>query len=196
MRAEDITAIILCGGSGRRLGGVDKPLLQVGGRTLVEHCIAAIAPQIGDIVISCGHETAPYERLGLAAVADDRPGEGPLAGIASAVPHVRTEWILTHPGDAPFPHPELVARLAPAAARDGVAVPLVDGHRQNLTLLLARPQAEALARSYADGGRAVKHWLDATGATSVDMSDVADAFFDVDTAEDLAACERRLAEAR
>ena len=195
MRTKGVTAIVLCGGSGARLGGVDKPLLRVGGRRLIDHVIGALGPQVGGVVISCGADVAPYQALGYPTAADEVAGDGPLGGIVSALPLVRSDWILTYPGDAPFADPGLVARLAPVAEATGMAVPRAEGHRQNLTLLLSRPRAEALAQFYAAGGRAVKSWLDDEAATSVDMSDVAGSFLNVNTPADLEACERRLREA-
>jgi molybdopterin-guanine dinucleotide biosynthesis protein A len=188
----EITAVILCGGSGTRLGGVEKPLLRVGGRPLVEHVVDALAPQVGPVVIGCGRDRAPYEALGLTVVSDVRPGDGPLGGIASVLPSVATEWVLTYPGDAPFADASLVARLTPAAEASGIAVPRAGGHRQNLTLLMSRSRAQGLAAFYETGGRAVKAWLDAQGVESVDMTDVADSFLNVNTAADLAVCELRL----
>lgn len=196
MKPEEITAIVLCGGSGSRLGGVDKPLVRVGGRRLVEHVIAALAPQVGSFVISCGRDPTPYADLGHRTVADHRPGDGPLGGIVSALPAVETDWILTHPGDAPFPHAALVSRLAPAALATGIAVARSGAQRQNLVLLLSRSKAEALARFYRQGGRAVKDWLVADGVEGVDMTDAADSFFNVNTAADLASLEARLPDRR
>lgn len=192
MEPAQTTAIILCGGSGTRLENSAKPLTRVGDRRLVEHVIAALAPQVGGFVISCGRDPKPFEDLGFPTAVDLRPGDGPLGGIASALPCVDTEWILTHPGDAPFADPSLVERLAPAAEATGVAVPRAGDFRQNLVLLMSRPEADALARFYRDGGRAVKDWLDENGVESVDMTDVGDSFFNVNTAADLAECQRRL----
>ncbi len=194
MRTDEISAIVLCGGSGARLGGIDKPMARIGGRRLIDWVIAALTPQVGRIVISCGRDAGPYETLGYPTVADDRPGDGPLGGIVSALPHVQTDWILTHPGDAPFVDTSLVARLTPEALVNGIAVPRAGAQRQNLVLLMSRPMAAALARFYCGGGRAVKDWLDDQGVVSVDMSDVADSFFNVNTPADLEACERRLSE--
>ena len=196
MKPERVTAVVLCGGSGARLGNVDKPMLQVGGRPLVKHVMAALRPQVGRLVISGGRDRAAYESMGHPVVADDQPGEGPLGGIVSALPYLETDWMLTHPGDAPFADPSLVARLAPVAEASGVAVPRAGDHRQNLVLLISRSSADDLAQFYRDGGRAVKDWLDARGVESVDMADVAHSFFNVNTAADLAECERRLSEPR
>lgn len=188
-----VTAILLCGGRGSRLGGEDKPLLRANGQRLVDHVIAALRPQVGRFVISCGRDAGPYLELGHPTVADLRPGDGPLGGIASALPMVETDWLLTYPGDAPFPHPLLVRRLAPVARASGIAVPSAGGHRQNLVLLLSQPMAEALALFYREGGRAVRDWLDQRQVQSVDMTDAADSFFNVNTPADLVSLAARLA---
>lgn len=192
MRTNQVTAVVLCGGAGTRLGGLDKPLLRVGDRPLVEHVISSLRAQVGGFVISCGRDAAPYAGLGYPTVTDGQPGDGPLGGIASALDPVSTDWILVYPGDAPFADASLVARLASSAEALGVAVPQASGHRQNLVLLMSRPKADELVRFYREGGRAVREWLDEQQVPSVDMSDVAESFFNVNTAADLAACERRL----
>jgi molybdopterin-guanine dinucleotide biosynthesis protein A len=193
VRREGITAIVLCGGSGARLGAVDKTLVPVGGRPLVTHTLEALAPQVGQFVLSCGRDPAPYEAFGHPVATDAEPGAGPLGGIISALPLVETEWILTHPGDAPSPDPHLVDRLAGTAETGGAAVPRTGDYRQNLVLLVSRSKIETLARFYRDGGRAVWHWLDDEDIESVDMDDVVESFFNVNTPGDLAIAEHRLA---
>jgi molybdopterin-guanine dinucleotide biosynthesis protein A len=171
-------------------------MLPMGGRRLVEWVIAALAPQVGRFLISCGQDAEPYTSLGQTTVTDLRPGDGPLGGIVSALPYVETDWLLTHPGDAPFADGSLVGRLAPTAEASGIAVPRAGAHRQNLVLLMSRQKANDLARFYELGGRAARDWLDGAHVTSVDMSDAVDSFFNVNTAADLAECERRLADPR
>ncbi|MGD8684322.1 MAG: molybdenum cofactor guanylyltransferase MobA [Chloroflexota bacterium] len=196
MEREAVTAIVLCGGSGRRLGRLDKTMAPLRGRPLVEHTLEALAPQVGRLIISCGRDCERYELLGYATAADERTGEGPLGGIVSALPLVQTEWLLTYPGDAPFADPSLVRRLAPAAEHDGLAVPRAGDDRQHLVMLLSRGKTGELERFYRAGGRAARVWLDQQGVASVDMSDSADSFFNVNTPADLALAERRLTGAR
>ena len=193
MRLEDVTAIVLCGGAGSRLGAPDKTLVPVLGTPLVRHTVDALAPQVGGIVLSCGREVEPYASLGHPVVSDVDPGNGPLGGIASALPTVETDWILVHPGDTPFPDPGLVARLGPTADSRGVAVPRAGAQRQHLVMLLSRAMAEELAAYYESGGRAVREWLDECEVEGVDMSDVGDSFFNVNTPADLAEAEERIA---
>ncbi len=193
MRLEDVTAIVLCGGAGSRLGAPDKTLVPVRGRPLVSYTLDALAPQVGQVMLSCGRDPEPYAELGYAVIADTKPGEGPLGGIASVLPAVESDWILVHPGDTPFPDHGLVARLGPTADSRGVAVPRTGEQRQHLVLLLSRAMADELAAHYESGGRAMRTWLDEYEVEAVDMSDVADSFFNVNTPADLAEAEERIA---
>lgn len=191
MRLEDITAIVLCGGSAVRLDAVDKTLVAVQGRPLVTYALAGLSAQVGQIVLACGRDPEPYASLGYPVVADAHAGEGPLGGLVSALGSVESDWILVHPGDTPFPDPGLVARLGPTADQRGLAVPRTGSQRQQLVLLMSRAMADQLAVFYASGGRAVRLWLDEVEAESVDMSDIAESFFNVNTPDDLATAERR-----
>ncbi len=193
MRPESVTAIVLCGGTGSRLGEGDKTLVPVLGRPLVSYTAAGLAPQVGRVVLSCGRDPATYVELGYDVVADARPGDGPLGGVASALPSVDSDWVLVHPGDTPFPDAGLVARLGPTADARGLAVPRTGSQRQHLVLLLSRAMAAELVGYYEAGGRAIRLWLDEHEMEGVDMSDVADSFFNVNTPADLEACEARAA---
>jgi len=192
MRPGDVSAVVLCGGAGSRLGVADKTLLPVMGRPLISYTVAALSPQVGELVLACGRDPTPYTALGYRVVTDATPGEGPLGGVAAALRQVGSAWVLVYPGDAPFPDAALVQRLGPTAQAAGVAVPRTGSQRQHLVLLLARSRAEELVGFYATGGRAVREWLDDLGVEGVDMSDAADSFLNINTPADLAACEERL----
>ncbi len=192
MRPQDVTAIVLCGGAGSRLGAPDKTLVPVLGRPLVGYTLDGLAQQVGRVVLSCGRDPQPYAALGHMVVTDADPGEGPLGGISSALPSVESDWILVYPGDMPFPDHGLVERLGPTAESRGVAVPRTGAQRQHLVLLLSRAMAAELAAYYQSGGRAVREWLDECEVEGVEMDDVAASFFNVNTPADLAAAEERL----
>ena len=187
---EEVTAIVLCGGRGSRLGGVAKPLVGLGGKPLLAHVIERLRPQVDAILLSCATPSTGYERFGCPIVEDRVAGAGPLAGIASSIPHVLTPWTLTTPADTPFLPADLVAALAPACLRSGAAVPMAAGRRQNLTLLLDRANAECLAAFYAKGGRAAHRWLDGSAAEAVELPE--EGLFNVNTPEDLAWAQRAL----
>ena len=178
-----ITAIVLCGGRATRLGGVDKPLMAVGDKALLGHVIECVRPQVDALLLSCAKATAAYEAFGHPVVEDRDAGQGPLGGFVSALPQVRTPWVLTTPADTPFLPDNLVASLAKACRRTGAAVVTAGGHRQNLAMLLDAEHAQSLAAFYDDGGRAIHRWLVASATTEVDFP--ADQFLNVNTAEDL-----------
>ena len=193
--ARATTAIILCGGRGRRLGGREKPLLPLGERPLVGHVIDRLAPQTAAIVLACSGLASPsarraYGALGWPVVEDAAPEEGPLAGFAAALPAVQTPWALLAAADTPFLPTDLVARMAPLCQRHGAVAASAGGQRQNLSILLAARQAAALAAFFASGGRAAKHWLDAERVPLVAFE--ADAFWNVNTPADLARARQRV----
>jgi len=185
INAADITALLLCGGKGARLGGQDKPLLSLGSDKIIDHLLTRLKPQTGEIVISCSRNVARYEAYKVRIVVDESPDEGPLGGLQSAFKAVNTEWALTCPGDIPFLTRDLVTRLSLDAERQGVAVPFADHERQNLCLLINRERRNELVAFYVQGGRAVKRWLDIASIQSTDLSELGSSFFNVNTAREL-----------
>ena len=185
IKTADITALLLCGGKGARLGGQDKPLLSLGSDKIINHLLTRLKPQTGEIVISCSRNVARYEAYESRIVVDEAPDEGPLGGLQSAFKAVNTEWALTCPGDIPFLTSELVTRLSLDAERQGVAVPFADNERQNLCLLINRKRRNELVAFYAQGGRAVKRWLDIASIQSTDLSELGSSFFNINTAREL-----------
>ena len=184
MSIPPTTAVVLCGGHGRRLGGVDKPLVGLAGKTLLARLIERLEPQVDAVVLSGVRDRQAYQSFGHPLVEDEDPDQGPLAGIVSARGVVQTPWTLTTPADTPFLPPNLVSSLAPCCQRSGAAVVAAGGHRQNLAMLLDRERVESLARFYADGGRAVHRWLAAHRVEEVELP--AAGFFNINTPDDLA----------
>ena len=154
MRDPRVTAVILAGGAGERVGGQDKGWLQWRGRALVEHAFAGIAPQVANVVISANRNLERYRTLGVAVFSDAVPGHaGPLAGIVRAFDGLATTWLVTLPVDVPVFPGDLVSRLLDAANRAGAPAAVVhDGERtQNLFALYAA-QLGGAARAAFDGG--------------------------------------------
>ena len=193
MNRKDITGIVFCGGAGRRLGGVQKPLIEVSGRPLLAWVLDRLRNQVGTVVLS-GADGPAYARFGCEMVPDRASGEGPLGGLASAMEVVTTDWIFTCPGDSPYLAENLIELLAEDAERAGVAVAHDGNRRQNLFLLMRRERAESLVRFFNEGGRAAHRWLDANGIVATDLSAIAESFFNVNTPDDLEAWRRRTKE--
>lgn len=177
---RDITGVALCGGEGRRMGGMEKPMLPLHGRPLVAHVLDRLAPQVGRVIISANRELDAYRALGHPVISDQVPGLGPLGGISSVAPHVTTPWMFCCPGDAPRLDTALVARLASATDEEIAAVYPDDGTRRQYLFLLVRTSACRSLTAHLDGGaRSVHGWLARNDAHAIAMHDLGPSFANV-----------------
>ena len=190
---ETVTGIILCGGKGSRLDGHDKPLLKLGKDRLVDHICERLENQVTEIIISCSRNVAIYEATHHRIAIDKELNQGPLAGLCEAFQLVETEWAFTTPGDVPFLSTDIISLLATDAREQGVGVPVVANARQNLCLLLNRDRMNQLVQFHAEGGQAVKHWLEAEEAKSTDLTNIEESFFNVNTEQELSIARARMA---
>ena len=109
---KDITAVILAGGQGRRMGGQDKGLIEFNGKTLVSILIDRLATQSIDIVINANRNQERYLSMGYPVIKDQLEDyQGPLAGFASAMSAVTTDYIVTLPCDGPLLVSDYIARF-------------------------------------------------------------------------------------
>jgi molybdopterin-guanine dinucleotide biosynthesis protein A len=109
----DITGLILAGGRGSRMGGVDKGLQVFQGAPLVQHAFTRLAPQVGRVMVNANRNLEVYRTMGMEVYCDEVPDfAGPLAGVLAGLSHCATPYLVTVPCDTPyFPH-DLVERLA------------------------------------------------------------------------------------
>lgn len=132
----DITGLVLAGGRGRRMGGLDKGLQPYRGRALARHALDRLAPQAGALMLSANRHSTAYARMGVPVFADSTPDfAGPLAGFATGLAHCLTPWLVAVPCDAPLFPLDLVARLAEGAEQANAQVAIAstrepDGRRQ------------------------------------------------------------------
>lgn len=191
-----ITALVLAGGQARRMGGIDKGLVELRGRPLVEWVLAAIRPQVDQVLISANRSQDRYGKLGLRVLSDARPGYlGPLAGMLSGLEAASGDWLLTLPCDSPLVPPDLAARLAAPLTRAPLDICVAhDGQRmQPVFSLLRRELADSL-RGYLDTGeRKIDRWFAMHRLQCVDFSDIPRAFLNVNTRSELRALEQQLA---
>ncbi len=188
----DITAAILAGGKGKRLGGRDKGLECLAGKRLIEHVIAGVHPQIGNLLICINRNNALYGTY--AAICTDRAEGflGPVAGIAAALAACRTEWLLTVPVDCPAPPADLAQRLYRNAYAAQAKLAVVhDGTRRQPLFAIYRHELAADAASALKSDLSVWRWQDECGAVEVDFSDVTQAFLNLNTEKDFRRWEKR-----
>lgn len=176
---QKITAIILAGGRGTRMGGADKGLIDFEGRPLVAHVIERIAPQVGGILISANRNLETYAGFGHPLVRDELSDfQGPLAGIVAAGRQAGTGLICVVPCDTPLLPEYLVSRLSAAMEREAAEIAIAhDGERsQQLCLLLQRGLLADMADYLDRGERRVISWIESHRWTAADFSDQPEAF--------------------
>jgi molybdopterin-guanine dinucleotide biosynthesis protein A len=115
--SEPTLGLILAGGLARRMGGGDKALISIGGKTILAHVIARLAPQCDGLLLNANGDPARFADYALPVVADSVPGfAGPLAGILAGLEWTATSrpeiaWVVSIAADGPFLPRDLVARL-------------------------------------------------------------------------------------
>src|SRR5438132_12007492 len=115
----EVTGIVLAGGQGSRMGGVDKGLQAFRGKPMAAHAIERLAPQVDELLINANRNPEAYARFGHRVIADEIAGfAGPLAGFERGLAHARGELVCTVPCDSPFLPADLVARLRSALERE------------------------------------------------------------------------------
>lgn len=194
---QNITGVILAGGRGTRMGGADKGWVSFRGRALIEHVVTGLEPQVGTLIINANRNIERYATLGFPVVPDLLGGYlGPVAGIASGLRRVKTDYAVIVPCDAPLVAVDLVDRLDAAFQRDAAAEIAVahDGIRIQPTFLLLRCDlADDLIEYLESGGRKLQHWLTRHRVAHADFGDTPDAFVNVNGPDECTVLERALA---
>jgi molybdopterin-guanine dinucleotide biosynthesis protein A len=187
---SDVTGIVLAGGQGRRMGGVDKGLVELDGMPLVAHVIARLAPQVATLVVNANRNATRYAAFGYPVVPDALDGyAGPLAGLHAGMTAAATPFVVTAPCDSPYLPTDLVARLAAAAAADraDLAVAKTLSQPHPVFALVRRELLPHLDAFLAGGGRKIDAWYSTLAVVEVGFDDEAEAFRNFNTREELAA---------
>jgi molybdopterin-guanine dinucleotide biosynthesis protein A len=171
---QRLTAVLLCGGQGARLGGIDKPLRMLAGRPLIEHVLERLRPQADEVIVSANRNVERYRAYSPHVVDDGAYADrGPLAGLHAGLAVATHDLVLCVPGDAPHLPSDLALRLDRARTTQARAIAVVDDGSglQPLCCLLPRARCASLARYLASGGDAPRAWLDGEGYARADCSD-------------------------
>ncbi|HHH44972.1 MAG TPA: molybdenum cofactor guanylyltransferase [Gammaproteobacteria bacterium] len=182
-----VTAVILAGGMARRMDGVDKGLIQLNGRPMIEYIIEALKPQVDHIVINANRNLEQYRRYGYPVVKDIMGDYfGPLVGMASGLQACSSERILTVPCDSPFVPPRLAEKLHAALLEQDAELSVAnDSERMQPVFAMLRRQLLPSLLAYLDaGGRKIDTWYAEHKTALADFSDSPDTFININTPED------------
>ncbi len=188
---DQITGLVLAGGRGSRMGGLDKGLQMHQGQPLARHALQRLAPQVGALLVNANRNLDRYAALGAPLCPDalaDYPG--PLAGLAAGLALCSTPYLASVPCDSPNFPVDLVPRLADALARDdaeiAMAAAIEDGQlrTQPVFCLLRTGLLPSLMAFLEDGQRKVDRWTAMHHTVIVPFDDAA-AFVNANTLDDL-----------
>lgn len=188
-----ITGVVLAGGQGSRMGGVDKGLQEFRGKPMAAHAIERLAPQVDEILVNANRNPEAYARFGHRVIADEIEGfAGPLAGFERGLAHASGDLVVTVPCDSPFLPADLVRRLREALEREGaqVAVARTGEQVHPVFCLMRRDVHESLRDFLGSGQRKIDRWYPRLHATIVGFDDEAEAFRNINTREELDGLER------
>lgn len=190
-----IAGVILAGGRAERMGGRDKGLLPLAGRPMAAYALAALAPQVGTVIINANRNLDDYRALGVPVVSD-AVGEfyGPLAGMLAALAGVAQPYIITSPCDSPLLAADYVSRMYTALIENDaeIAVAQSEGRLQPVFALLSTAVHDSLRAYLLAGERKIDRWFACHRLAVVDFADRAAMFRNVNTPEELAALEQEL----
>jgi molybdopterin-guanine dinucleotide biosynthesis protein A len=201
---EDITGLVLAGGRGSRMGGVDKGLQNHLGMPLALHCLLRLQLQVGSAMVNANRNLGAYESMGVPVWPDTQADfAGPLAGMLVGLEHCETPWLVTVPCDTPNFPLNLVERLAAAAQAEGADIAMAATREpaleaganaaaqgqpvvqvQPVFCLLKASLLESLQAFLDSGQRKIDRWTAQHRCATVVFDDSA-AFFNANTVEEL-----------
>jgi molybdenum cofactor guanylyltransferase len=195
IQKDDVTGLVLAGGRGSRMGGVDKGLQNFRGMPMAMFTLMRLAPQVGEMMVNANRNLAAYESFGVPVWPDSLTDyAGPLAGFLTGLEHCETPYLVTVPCDTPLFPQDLVARLAEGLEREDAEIAMAaareDGklRTQPVFSLFKRELLESLVCFTHEGGRKIDAWTGQhrTAVVAFDRpTDDAGAFFNANTLAEL-----------
>lgn len=191
IEADQITGLIVCGGRGSRMGGVDKGLQNFNDMPLALHALMRLSPEVGAVLINANRNLAAYESFGVPVWPDPMADfQGPLAGWLAGIERCETPYLVVVPCDSPHFPTDLVPRLADALAREdadiAMAATVEEGRvqPQPVFCLLKASLLESLLQYLNAGERKIDRWTAKHRCATVVFED-AQAFANANTLEEL-----------
>lgn len=185
---SSVTGLILAGGKGSRMGGVDKGLQAFRGRRLVDHVYERLAPQVGGIIINANQNQEAYRTFGVRVVSDAIGGyAGPLAGFHAGLWVSKRPFLASVPCDSPFLPEDLIERLYARIDETGaeLAVAKTGDQPHPVFSMMRRGVLDHLSDFLKDGGRKIDAWYATLSVVEVAFDDEPDAFSNINTLEEL-----------
>jgi molybdopterin-guanine dinucleotide biosynthesis protein A len=183
-----VSGLVLAGGMGRRMGGVDKGLQLLQGRPLIAWVLERLGPQVDEILVSANQNLERYGAFGYPVLTDEVGGfAGPLAGLERGLAVARNELVVTAPCDSPFLPAQLVARLHQGLTENKAELAVArTGEQPHPVFCLCQRSLHANLRDYLSaGGRKIDAWYARLRVVEVPFDDMPEAFSNINTRDEL-----------
>ena len=196
LNKQDITGIVLAGGRGSRMGGVDKGLQLFNGMPLVKNALTLLKPQVGTMLVNANRNLDTYKALDVPVLVDDLADfAGPLAGFLVGMAHCTTPYLMTVPCDTPCFPADLVTRLSEALLRENADIAMASSPddtgklcHQPVFCLIKCELLPSLQNFTDGGGRKIGAWASQRRLVRVPFNLLHDdpkAFYNANTLADL-----------
>lgn len=183
-----VTGVILAGGMGRRMQGADKGLVMLGQNEMIAWVIDIIRPSVEEIIVNANRNLSQYEKFGVKVVSDSlQDYQGPLAGFEAGLSAARTPWVYTCPCDSPIQSPDLLPHMYRCVTEQQADIGVAfDGERTHPVFSILRTELLQSLRDYLSRGeRKIDRWFDLHNLVTVDCSQFAQSFININTEEEL-----------
>ncbi|MBX9741060.1 MAG: molybdenum cofactor guanylyltransferase MobA [Beijerinckiaceae bacterium] len=200
MTREATLGVVLAGGLSRRMGGGDKPMRMIGGRTILARVIERVGPQCDGLILNANGEAARFSAFGLPVVPDSVEGfAGPLAGVLAALDWAAERrpdiaFVVSAAADCPFLPRDLVARFQDARLREGADLAVAKSGDQThpvIGLWKVALRAELRHALVVEDCRKIDRWTARYRLATVEWPTIPlDPFFNANRPEDLDEAER------
>jgi molybdenum cofactor guanylyltransferase len=179
-----IGAVILAGGLARRMGGVDKGLIELAGKPMVKYALDVLTPLVDSVVINANRSVEEYQQFGVPVISDTLTGhQGPLAGLSAGIRALQCDYVVMCPCDSPFLQSELVLALIKACVDNDVdiAVPH-DGDRLQPVFCVVQRRVETSLNAFLDAGeRKIDRWYSSHSIHTLDAKAYSQSFLNINT---------------
>lgn len=187
-----VTGVILAGGLARRMNNQDKGLVEFCGKPLVAYAVVAMNTVVDELLINANRNRAAYQAFSYPVISDRSDQfDGPLAGIYSAMLAAQYPVLLVMPCDSPMINAEHLSRLLTALSQPDTDIAVAyDGERLHPVFLALKTELKHSLQAYlAAGERKIDRWLQQHRMQTVDFSDQASVFININTLSELSALE-------
>ncbi len=182
----------MAGGMGRRMDGVDKGLVMLQESEMISWVIKTLQPNVDEVIINANRNLPDYEKFGVKVVADSLEGyQGPLAGFEAGMAAATTGWIYTCPCDSPMQSADLLPHMSRCIFEEDAEIGVAfDGERTHPVFSMVRTDLLPSLRAYLQAGeRKIDRWFEQHKLLTVDCSDYAASFTNINTVEELQRAE-------